>query len=700
MPVSLEQIRVKHLGPLREIDLAPGALTVIYGRNEQGKTSLVEFLLQSLFRSGKGWGLRDLKGTGRVLVNGLEEGTTEFSPDSQLKLDDFWEDRGCGYPPDLARLLVVKGAELDMAQDAAGGVNRAVVRQYLSRTAVLEDIQEGIQSTVREAVVRDGVIEGSSRGRLKDRQALQGELEAVDALLAAVNADYSSGRLAGLQRAQQELDDQLSRMERARRHQAFQLNHRRQEIQKEIERYPGEELDAIQRLLNDLDRLGRDEKRKTEQATARKAAAADYEWLSHALDALQELPPAGKSPSAWVLILAVLTLLCGAVLAYMQEVVASAGASVVGLALAGWYAFGWRKWQEQQPGSERRSDLEKAFRQRFQENESDEGAMRVKQEELHEEAVRFKALQEEVDDLDREMRELKAQIRTAFRSLGSAGLPEREWEQVAQRLAETRAVFLAEEQEIRLELASLGVRNEDFLAEDVGEVYDPERLRVLTGEYAALQDEIRAEEAVFSEYVVRIRQITGQDAGASWTELLHGLQVAREEKAAAYRSMTASILGENLTAAVIASMLAEEDDQIRQRLTSPLVQEPLFAITGRYQRVDLEEDELKVSDAYETFPLAALSTGAQEQVLLALRMGFAAQLLGEERLFLLLDDAFQYADWERRERLVERVIALVKDGWQVLYFTMDDHLRELFKRRGKKALGDGFVSCSLPVDSK
>lgn len=695
MPVSLEQIRVKHLGPLREINLVPGALTLVYGRNEQGKTSLVEFILESLFRSGRGWDLRDLKGTGRVLVSGLEDGETEFSPDSQLKLEDFWEDRGCGYPPDLARLLVVKGAELEMAREAAGGVNRAIIRQYLSQTAVLESIQGTVQSTVREAVIHDGVIEASSRGLVKEQQGLERDLEAVDALLAEVSEDYSSGCLAGLQRAQRDLDDQLERLENARRHHAFRLDDRRQKIQKELERYPGDELAAIQQLLNDLDRIGRDEQRKGRQAAARKTAAADYEWLSHALEVLQELPAVGKSPSIWMLILAILALLGSAALAYVQEVLAAGAASAVGLALAGWYALGWKKWQAQQPTAERRASLEEAFRQRFQQPEADEGAMRVKQEELHEDAVRYKTLQEEVDDIGREQHELKTQIRAAFRSLGSAGLPEREWEQAAQGLAETRAAFLAEEQELKLELASLGVQSDDFLTEDVGEAFDPERLRTLNDEYATLQDEIRAEQAVFSEYVVRIRQITGQDAEASWTELLHGLQVAREAKAAEYRSMTASILGQNLTARVVASMLAEEDDQIRQRLVSPLVQEPLYAITGRYKRVDLHEDQLNVSDAYETFPLAALSTGAQEQVLLALRMGFAAQLLGEERLFLVLDDAFQYADWERRERLVEKVIALVKDGWQVLYFTMDDHLRDLFDKKGRRAFKESFQSYEL-----
>jgi len=85
-----------------------------------------------------------------------------------------------------------------------------------------------------------------------------------------------------------------------------------------------------------------------------------------------------------------------------------------------------------------------------------------------------------------------------------------------------------------------------------------------------------------------------------------------------------------------------------------------------------------------------LSTGAREQVLLALRMGFAARFAGNNSLFLILDDAFQYSDWERRPRLVDQVFAMAEKGWQIFYLTMDDNLRDLFRERGK-AIGDSFV---------
>jgi uncharacterized protein YhaN len=81
-------------------------------------------------------------------------------------------------------------------------------------------------------------------------------------------------------------------------------------------------------------------------------------------------------------------------------------------------------------------------------------------------------------------------------------------------------------------------------------------------------------------------------------------------------------------------------------------------------------------------------------VLLALRVGFAARWLKKDGLFLVLDDAFQHADWERRERLVDLVMDLARSGWQILYLTMDDHIRDLFNEKGK-AFGKEFVSVVL-----
>ncbi|KKK91817.1 hypothetical protein LCGC14_2709160, partial [marine sediment metagenome] len=71
-------------------------------------------------------------------------------------------------------------------------------------------------------------------------------------------------------------------------------------------------------------------------------------------------------------------------------------------------------------------------------------------------------------------------------------------------------------------------------------------------------------------------------------------------------------------------------------------------------------------------------------ILLALRIGFSSRLLAKDRLFLILDDSFQYSDWKRRPLSVEMMGELAKNGWQIICFTMDDHIKDLFKKTGKQ----------------
>ena len=117
--------------------------------------------------------------------------------------------------------------------------------------------------------------------------------------------------------------------------------------------------------------------------------------------------------------------------------------------------------------------------------------------------------------------------------------------------------------------------------------------------------------------------------------------------------------------------------------------ESLKAITGRYESIDLEDKDLVLSDVDgNSFPLQMLSTGAKEQVFMALRLGFAAIGLKGEPAFLILDDAFQHSDWVRRGHLVDQILRVIRSGWQVFYFTMDNHIRDLFKAAGNEIEAD------------
>ena len=111
--------------------------------------------------------------------------------------------------------------------------------------------------------------------------------------------------------------------------------------------------------------------------------------------------------------------------------------------------------------------------------------------------------------------------------------------------------------------------------------------------------------------------------------------------------------------------------------------------------MELVGDDIHLISEYERFPLHDLSTGAQEQILLALRIGIAAHVLKDQKMFLILDDAFQHSDWQRREWMVDQMADLASIGWQIIYFAMDDHIKQLFEERIKPKFPDCYAAFEL-----
>ena len=150
-----------------------------------------------------------------------------------------------------------------------------------------------------------------------------------------------------------------------------------------------------------------------------------------------------------------------------------------------------------------------------------------------------------------------------------------------------------------------------------------------------------------------------------------------------------------LVSQVIGEFRQREDETISLALASPAIRQAIQAVSRTYRSVELEGSEIIACSEHQRFPLSSLSTGAQEQLLLALRIGIASHLLKERKMFLILDDAFQHSDWQRRIWLVDEMASLANIGWQVIYFTMDDHIRQLFEERIKPIFPDRYQAFEL-----
>jgi len=257
MAVRITELKAESLGPLPRFAMNLGALNLIYGRNECGKTFLVEFIICSLFKNTTAWNLRDVSGArGHVQVSGLSDKPVSFSPaGKKRKLEDYLRDSCPGLPVSLPRLLVAKGADLKIVQGGDSlGINRTTLRDYLSGAETLDSIDKNIKTQVRKATIENGTINGTQTGVIKDRKQALDRKETVDGLLARIDRDFSGGR-AGILNAQlQSVQAQLAIQERAKRQRAYALRQEIVQLQAQRDAMPKEDLESLASSVRDFER--------------------------------------------------------------------------------------------------------------------------------------------------------------------------------------------------------------------------------------------------------------------------------------------------------------------------------------------------------------------------------------------------------------------------------------------------------------
>ena len=701
MPVWIESIHAHNLGPIRSLDVELGRFNLIFGKNEKGKTFLTEFLLRSLFKSAGGWKLRSSAAGGKVIVAGLGEGTMEFTPSGRKKLEDYLQESREGLPANLAKLLIVKGAELSLAEDKPGGADRSVLKEFLSSQAVIDGIQTRISKTLQKAsIVRDDIL-GDARGEIKQRAEIRQEVSALDDLFQEVDRLFSGGNRASLRKRLQENALEIDKQEKAKRFKAYRLQQdaaRLGEEQGGLTRAAVTELRSSHRTLRATsEQLERDRQRLEEL----NKAAEQYTWLRQAIAEVEARAEgaAAKEPG-WAAIGAVILLVCGvAALIGWPRLAAAVGLGAVAilaaLGLAAWYTGKLRQRLRKSHDSFQTDAIGQEYEVRFGSPRPSLATMKSELQKLEESYAQSRGLQESIRSSEAQMLQEKHALKEEFRHLGWSTEEEGNWEKDIDSIEQRLSTLEREQQGLREELARLDIDPSDYINDDPGAAYQKSVLQKLETERQEVGEELARETSRLDDLKHQLRRETGNDLSVDWEKLIEDLRSLRERKSEEYRQLTAEMLAKILVYQEIEELHLVEDAKIGEALASPGISQPLQHITQQYDRVVLEEDRLVVSGPYGDYPLGDLSTGAREQVLLSLRLGCAARLMGQESLFLVLDDAFQHADWNRRSRLVDEMVRLAEAEWQILYLSMDDHIRDLFVERGRRAFGEDFRLTNL-----
>lgn len=702
MAVRIDKIKVNNLGPLPEFEMDLGAVNLIYARNEQGKTHLVEFLIRSLFKKPGFDSLRAFNGRGEVRISGITAEPTSFTGNPRSrKLEEYLHPVSGSLPPSMARMLVVRAGDVAVVKDAPGGVSRAVLKEYLSNEGFIEEIKKGIQKTIQDAQLdASGRFTGRKAGEIRDYEEKKEQLAQIDALYECLHEIYSGGHRAVLAKQLKDYQAELERMDTARRHRAWELDQGKRRMEAELKKYSHGLLESLQNDVRQYQEKKQSILEKKQLLEEKVSACEHYDWLVQAIDVYKSFGGQNLNrPSRKTLFLIAGCLLIAALGSFLRQPLVT----VACIALAAW--FGWQAWQTfigllgRAGEIKEKEAIAKEFEVRFGIACSGLPLLEERKKKLDPEWAKADLLRDELVNERLVVERLRNEIGQRFLTLPEPPLDEEYWSNWLSNAQQHCEKLQNQLSEIKEALIRLGVTPDMDEPEDAPLKFDPVRYENLQQECEAKKQELSQENADLLNLKTRIMDQTGdRDISIDWEILIQKLKMKRANVAQQAREKYTQITAGILVNEALVTLRQQENELIRERLQNDIIRDPLKRLTGKYEQVDLEEDQLMVYDGLGRFALSELSTGAQEQVLLALRLAFSRSVFGQESLFLILDDAFQHSDWQRRERLVAEMVSVARQGWQIIYFTMDDHIRDLFHQYVRPEFNDQYCFRDLTAN--
>ncbi len=685
MAIKIESIQIQKLGPLSSLQLDLELLNLIYGHNESGKTYLVEFLLHSIFRHAKTWNLRDINPEGAVHLQGLEKQVTTFSPSISRKIEDYWNENDRGLPTNMARLLVVKGGELALSTNSPGGVNRETLKNALTSQALLDQLWDSIQPTVRKAQIIDQKISGKNQGQINDLNVLQNKLLNIENLLELIEKKYSRGPAREIEDQIRSFEVQLDQQLKAQKHRAYLLSNKQKDLRSQRDKISGDKFQSIRDQVRDHQKLRVELENLNERISSVKNDVDNYHWLESAVNIWEENELENKSLPGKILVLSGGSLLLiGLIVTILQNIfnwpylfqTGIITAAIGGLILV-YFGIQLLRGTKNPADVPERDMISATYKEIFGQPLKGITTLRAELNKVQVIFLKANSMQEELGRLEIQLDADRQKIMGIFLELLEKEVKEHDWESSA----------LDEEiSEIDLALARFNLDTDDYVAEPQDVSYDPQVQADIEDQLASLVDELAAHQSELDTLKARATEWTRDEISTPWIDVLHHLRTMRTDLIQTIIDLTAEIVAKIGLSEILRKIEDEEDQKILENINSDEVSSLLNKLTGNYQSLNLINDQLYARNPYQEYPLRDLSTGAREQIQLALRLGIASRVSGGEPLFIILDDAFQHSDWDHRTSLVQETVDLARQGWQIIYLSMDDHIRDLFQKIAQPVL--------------
>jgi hypothetical protein len=689
MGVRLDSVSVNGLGPISSIQWGFKDINLIYGKNERGKTFLVEYLLSSLFKNQSK--TRDLTDSGQVLISGIDKSAKSFTPRGREKIDDLKIGQVGGIPIDLSRLCVVKGGELSFTGNAGGTVTKSILKEYLSDQRMLEKILEGVPAVVRETKWEDGaIIPLRHQGIIKTWKEKQQMVERITELLSAIDSEYSQGHA---KQAEVDLGEVIKRIElqfRAKRMYAFHISTQIDIAVSDLDNIPQSMIEQARLIAGRIENLDIQITRSMKRIEELQPKCENYLWLKSAIEECEKRPEGLKNINRGVFIfLSMISTLVTIATAFFEPYM-SLGFGILSI----FFVFlALKQFQASLQGNLDRQEVVRIYEEfeiKFRIKVRSVATLKSAYEAIQPLFFELENLKNQINQLGEDLAQAENEQKHALEEIGGNEDGFTKPDLVINKAQDRRTKKLRYLEKLKLELAATQVPVGDFLKETEAIKYDQNELVALEKRQKVLEETIKAEDSLLQTLKQRVCDLTRDSMDVNWEYLIERLRTKHHEAIEESKLIHAQILGGIFITGVISDLRQREDENIYRALGSKLMMDPIKALTPAYTGVELNGEELVVFNDKQRFLLSTMSTGVKEQVLLALRIGLTSYILGDQKMFLILDDAFQHSDWDRRELLVDEMVNLAKNGWQIIYFSMDDHIKKLFEERVKPKFSEKY----------
>ncbi|MCJ7717096.1 MAG: hypothetical protein MUO54_11345, partial [Anaerolineales bacterium] len=528
MPIHLSEVNLNKLGPLGTTSFNLGSLNLFYGHNETGKTFLVEFLLQSIFRQAARWDLRDIPGKGSVTIKGLQEDPAIFTLSTGKKIEDFWEEKTLGLPLNMARLLVVKGGELDFSSGTPGGIGRIDLISALTNKGLLDQIKSDIKPTIQKAIIVNQEIQGANRPPLKNQRELLSQIQKLGSIQDQIDKFYSQGPIHHLEIQLNQIQIKLNAQDQAKRHYAYQLRQDREKLLSSKNNIPSETLENLRDQIRDFQKLSLSIKSQEIFLTENQKIIEDYHWLKSSLEIWEtrNLDSAQKPP-LWIAVLGGVFLLAGfLVFGFLNQIKPfllpwlGIPTVLIGLGLLTFYIIQLQRWADLIHNSQERQSIIEEYQFRFKKSVRGMAGLRTQKESLEGRYYQVKTAGDDLTKSLKQQQEEADQIISQFQEITGELVQEMDWEKTYQSLKTESKQITKNLVDLNLLIEGLNIPDDQISHEPGPADFNPQEIHDLENTQASLSGELSQLKQSLEILKQQICRETGDEINKSWEKVL------------------------------------------------------------------------------------------------------------------------------------------------------------------------------------